>query len=225
VLALLRQRLALAFCLAVPVLPLGNYALALALVYAVAAAAWLALAWREPGGGLFLAAGPVLASVGLIVALPVAGLVIRNPVRRGLQVAAAVLATAAVAGAGRIDRLGIAASDRPGDAAAALVRSLGHVTVVYAVVLGLVAAGLPFARRRGPWAAAALAAFMIAAPLLAAPGLAALPLVAAAWLICLGLILEPHVAARRNAEPEPPTAETVNVVRALRAVREVAGRG
>ena len=33
-LALLQQRLALAFCLAVPVLPLGNYALGLALVYA-----------------------------------------------------------------------------------------------------------------------------------------------------------------------------------------------
>ena len=52
-LALLHQRLALAFCLAVPVLPLGNYALALALVYALAAMAWLALAWRDPGGGLF----------------------------------------------------------------------------------------------------------------------------------------------------------------------------
>ncbi len=225
VLALLHQRLALAFCLAVPVLPLGNYALALALVYAVAAAAWLVLAWREPGGGLFLTAGPVLASVGLIVALPVAGLFIRNPIRRGLQVAAAVLAAAAVAGASRLGRLDIAASDRPGDAATALVRSLGHMTVVYAVVLGLVAAGLPFARNRGPWAAAALASFMIAAPLLAAPGLAALPLVAAAWLICLGLILEPHVSARLNAEPEPPTAETVNVVRALRPVREAAGGG
>jgi hypothetical protein len=225
VLALLRQRLALAFCLAVPVLPLGNYALALALVYAVAAAAWLALAWREPGGGLFLTAGPVLASVGLVVALPVAGLVMRNPTRRGLQVAAAVLAATVVAGASRLDQLGIAGSDRPGDAAATLVRSLGHVTVVYAVVLGLVAAGLPLVRRRGPWAAAALAAFMIAAPLLAAPGLAALPLVAAAWLIFLGLILEPHVSARRNAEPEPPTAETVNVVRALRPVRELAGGG
>jgi hypothetical protein len=224
-LALLHQRLALAFCLAVPVLPLGNYALALALVYALAATAWLALAWRDPGGGLFLTAGPVLASVGLIVALPVAGLVIRNPIRRGLQVTAAVFAAAAVVGASRLDRLGIAASDRPGEAAAGLVRSLERMTIVQAVVLGTVATALPFARGRGPWVAAALAAFMIAASLLAAPGLAALPLVTAAWLICLGLILEPHVRARLNAEPEPPTAETVNVVRTLRPAREIAGGG
>jgi hypothetical protein len=105
------------------------------------------------------------------------------------------------------------------------MRSLERMTIVQAVVLGLVAFALPFVRGRGPWAAAALAAFMIAGSLLAAPGLTALPLVTAAWLICLALILEPHVVGRLNAEPEPPTAETVNVVRPLRPVREVAGGG
>ena len=66
--------------------------------------------------------GPLLASLGLVAALPVAGLVIGNTLRRGVQVAMAVLVTAAVAGASALDGLGIAASDRPGEAAAAVVR-------------------------------------------------------------------------------------------------------
>ena len=223
--ALVNQRIALAFALAVPVLPLGNYALGLALVYALAAVVWLAVCWREPRVGLLLTVGPLLASIGLIGALPVAGLLVRNPARRALQVAAAVFATAAVTAVSSLDRLGIAASDRPGEAAAALVRSVERVTVVQAVTLALVAVCLPLARGRGAWAAAGLAAFMIAGTLLAAPALPALPIVAVAWLICLGLIAEPRVRARLEAEPEPPTRETVTVVRALRPVQEVAGHG
>ena len=144
---------------------------------------------------------------------------------RSLQVAAAVFATAAVTAVSRLDRLGIAASDRPGDAAAALVRAVERMTVAQAVTLALVSVCLPLARGRGAWAAAGVAAFMIAGTLLTAPAFPALPLVAAAWLICLGLIAEPHIRARLEAEPEPPTQETVAVVCALRPVREVAGHG
>ena len=218
VLALLQQRLALAFCLAIPVLPLGNYALGLALVYAAAALVWLILSWRHPGEGLFVTIGPLLASVGLVAALPVAGLVITNAVRRGVQVAMAVFVTAAVAGASALDRLGIAASDRPGEAASALVRGLERVTIVQAIVLGLVALALPFARARGPWAAAALAAFFLAGQLLAAPSLAALPVVGMGWLICLALVAEPYVRARLQPEPEHQTMETVATVRQLTPV-------
>jgi hypothetical protein len=218
VLALVQQRVALAFCLAVPVLPLGNYALALALVYAAAALVWLILSWRHPGEGLFMTTGPLLASVGLVAALPVAGLVVTNTVRRGVQVAMAVLVTAAVAGASGLDRLGIAASDRPGEAASAVVRAIERVTIVQAIVLGLVAAALPFARARGPWAAAALAAFFLAGQLLAAPSLAAIPVVGVGWLICLAIVAEPYVRARLHAEPEHPTMDTVATVRQLRPV-------
>jgi eukaryotic-like serine/threonine-protein kinase len=220
VVALWKQRLALALCLAVPVLPLGNYALGLAVIYAAAALVWLVVSWRDPEAGLFMTLGPLLASIGLIAALPVAGLAIANPLRRGIQVAMAVLAAAAVAGASRLDRLGIAASDRPGDAAVAVVRAFDRVTVVQAVVLGLVAVALPFARSRGPWATAALAAFFIAAQLLAAPSLASAPIVGTAWFICLALVAEPYVRARLRRDSEHRTLETVATVHPLRPVRD-----
>jgi Protein kinase domain len=216
VIALWNQRVALALCLAVPVLPLGNYALGLAVLYAAAALVWLVVSWRDPEAGLFMTLGPLLASIGLIAALPVAGLAIANPWRRGIQVAMAVVAAAAVAGAARLDRLGIAASDRPGEAASAIVRAFERVTLVQAVVLGLVAVALPFARARGPWATAALAAFFIAAQLLAAPSLAPAPIVGTAWLICLALVAEPYVRARLRREPDPRSLETVATVHALK---------
>ena len=148
VVSLWNQRLALAFCLAVPVLPLGNYALGLAVLYAAAALVWLVVSWRDPEAGLFMTLGPLLASIGLIAALPVAGLAIANPLRRGIQVAMAVLVAAAVAGASMLDRLGIAASDRPGEAAAAVVRALERMTIIQAIVLGIVAVALPSRARR-----------------------------------------------------------------------------
>ena len=228
VLAMLSQRLALAFCLAIPVLPLGNYALALAIVYSVVAVTWFALAWREPGSGLFLTVGPVLASVGLLAAVPVAGMPISNPVRRGLQVAAAVFAAAAVAGVSRLDELGIAGSERPGEALTALLGVVGRPAIVLATTLALVAVVLPLARGRGAWVASGIAALMIAAPLLLAPGLPAAGVICAAWMICLGLVLEPHagdVRMRRREGPEMPTEEKLAVVHQLRPAQEVAGGG
>ena len=214
--ALLNQRLALAFCLAVPVLPLGNYALGLALLYAAAAFVWLVVSWRKPEAGLFMTIGPLLASIGLIAALPVAGLALANPWRRGIQVAMAVVAAAAVAGTAKLDRLGIAASDRPGEAAGAIVRAFERVTVVQAVVLGLVAVLLPLARARGAWPMAALAGFFIAGQLLAAPSLTAAPIVLFGWLLCLGVLAEPYVRARLRREPDPRSLETVATVHALK---------
>lgn len=227
-LALFNQRLALAFALAVPVLPLGNYALSLALVYAGAAAIWLALSWREPRTGLFLTAGPVLAPVGGLGLLPLVAQAIRNPLRRALQVAAAVLAAAAVAAAGRLDTLGIAATDHPAAAVAALAGALGsnREATALAVALAAVAVVLPFVRGRGPWAAVGLGAFMTLATLVSSQGLPAPPLVAAAWTITLALVAEPHVRRRRRRpDAEAPTAETVAVVRRLEPAGDLAGRG
>ena len=85
-LMLARPRIGLAFTLAVPVLPLGNVSSGLALVYAALACAWLALSWRTPRQGLFLALGPLLAPLLALGLLPLAAQAIRNPVRRALQV-------------------------------------------------------------------------------------------------------------------------------------------
>ncbi len=224
-LALLEPRSGLVFALAVPVLPLGNYALSVAVVYAVAATVWIVAMWREPRTGLLLTGGPLLGAVGLLGFVPVLGLLVRDPVRRGLQVGAAVFAVAAVEGVSRIDRLGVATSDRPGEATAAIFRAVERATLVEAVTLGIVAALLPFARNRGPWAAVGLAAFIMVGTLIAAPTLPALPLVLAAWALCLGLIAEPFARARLAAEPDMPTAETVTVVRQLAPVQEVVGHG
>ena len=68
----LRPRIGLAFALAVPIFPLGNVALGLAVVYAVAATAWLGLAWPRPRSGLVFALGAVLAPLAAIGLLPLA---------------------------------------------------------------------------------------------------------------------------------------------------------
>ncbi len=65
-------RAGLALALAAPVLPLGNHALGLALLYGVLALAWLALSWRDARWGLAFLAGPALAAVGLLALVPLA---------------------------------------------------------------------------------------------------------------------------------------------------------
>ena len=94
-LATLSARAGLAFALAVPILPLGNYALGLALVYATLAALWLAVSWREPRAGLFCVLGPLLGPISALGLLPLAAQAVRSPTRRAAQVGGAVLAAAA----------------------------------------------------------------------------------------------------------------------------------
>ena len=60
---LLRERAGIALALAVPVLPLGNISLGLALLYAALAGGWLLVTWREPRAGLLFVLGPLLAPV------------------------------------------------------------------------------------------------------------------------------------------------------------------
>ena len=56
-------RAGLLFALAVAFFPLANISLGLAAVYAVLAAGWAALSWRDARAGLLLAVGPLLAPI------------------------------------------------------------------------------------------------------------------------------------------------------------------
>jgi hypothetical protein len=200
-LMLVRPRLGLAFALAVPVLPLGNVSSGLAVVYAGIACAWLALSWRSPRHGLFLAVGPLLAPLLALGLLPLAAQGIRNPVRRAIQVAAAVVLAAVVAGlrhaalpftgAAPPKGLGIAGSSDAIAVAEALARGLlDHPALLLeAVVLAAAAVAIPHIRERGLWWIAGFGAALIAAALLPVPAVAAVPLVLAAWVTCTVLAL------------------------------------
>jgi hypothetical protein len=198
-LTFVRPRLGLAFALAVPVLPIGNLSLGAAVVYGVLALTVLSVAWREPESGLLFSLGPLLAPIAALGLLPLAALGIRSPLRRAVQVAAAVLAAGLVAG--------IRGQPLPFDGAAppavpglaADVDPLGVSTVLWSallsrpalavemLVLAAVAVLLPLARTRGLWAVAALGSAFLAAALLAAPGVAAMPLVVAVWATCVAV--------------------------------------
>jgi hypothetical protein len=186
-------RLGLAFALLVPILPLGNYALGAALLYAAVAACLLVVCWREAQHGLLFVLGPLLAPIAALGLLPLGGLAVRSPVRRALQVAAAVLAAGIVAGVrgsglpfdgSAAGRLGVAASGDPFTVSGALWHALTPALAVEAIVLAAVAVLLPFVRGRGLWAIAALGAGFLAAALLAVPTVAAVPLVCAVWVTC-----------------------------------------
>jgi hypothetical protein len=201
-LTLVRPRLGLVFALAVPVFPLGNVSSGLALVYAGLACVWVGLSWRSPRDGLFLALGPLLAPISALGLLPLAALGVRSLPRRALQVGAAVLLAAIVAGlrhaplpftgATPPKGLGIAGSGDPLAVATALWRALSArpTLLLEALALAAAAVALPFARERGLWAIAGLGAALIAVTLLPAPAVAAIPLVLAAWTTCTVLALK-----------------------------------
>ncbi len=193
-----RPRLGLAFALAVPILPLGNFALGAALLYSAAALLLLAVCWREPRSGLFFALGPLLALLSGLGLLPLAALAVRSPVRRGVQVAGALLAAGIVAGLRDVPvpfdgaappDLGVATSGDPLDVASALWSALlsRPGLAVETLVLAAVAVLLPFARARGPWAVALLGAAFLAGALLTVPAVAAAPLVVAVWATCVAV--------------------------------------
>jgi eukaryotic-like serine/threonine-protein kinase len=191
-----RPRLGLAIALAVPLLPLGNVSLGLALAYGALAAGWFALFAREPRGGVVVAAGPLLALAGALGLAPLGALVLRSPLRRAAATGGAVLLAVAVAGirgsplpltGGAPPRdLGLAASDSPHAVASVLVEALASrpALLIVAAALAAAAALLPYAVRRGPWGLAAWGAAVLAATLLPAPEIAAAPLVLAVWTTC-----------------------------------------
>jgi Protein kinase domain len=189
-------RAGLALTLAVPVLPLGNIALGLALLYGVVAVALLVLSWHEPESGFLFALGPLLAPLSALGLLPLAAQATRSWARRAGQVAAAVLCAGVVAGirgaplpfdgAAAPRDLGLAASDDPFDVASVLWSALASrpALAVEAVALAAAAALIPAARARGLWGIAALGAAVLAASLLPVPTVAAIPLVVTVWATC-----------------------------------------
>jgi hypothetical protein len=191
-------RLGLAFALAVPVLPLGNIALGVAVLYVAIALALLAAMWREPERGLLFSLGAFLAPIAALGLFPLAALAVRSPARRALQAGAAVLVAGVVAGirgsplpfdGASAPNLGIAASGDPFTVVSALWAALlsRPALAVETVVLAAVAVLLPLARARGLWAIAGLGAGFLAAALLLAPGVAAASLVVAVWATCLAV--------------------------------------
>ena len=193
--ALLHPRFGLAFALAVPVFPLGNLALGAAVLYAVAAIVLLIVAWPEPRTGLLFSLGPLLAPIAALGLFPLAVVAVRSPVRRTLQAATAVLTVGIVSGIRGVPLpfdgadppvVRIAASADPFTVVSALWGALlsRPALAVEVVVIAAVAALLPAARARGPWAVAGLGAGFLAAALLVVPSVAAAPLVVAVWATC-----------------------------------------
>jgi hypothetical protein len=169
----------LAFALAVPVLPLGNLSLGLALGYAALALAWFVLFARDPRCGLLCLLGPALAPAQALALVPVLVLTARGAVRRACLAAGSVLLAAGVAGltgasapftSGSLpEGLDLGATSRPGEALGALVDVLGAHPVLWieALVAAGAAAAVAVARARGPWGVAAWASAFLAAALLA----------------------------------------------------------
>jgi hypothetical protein len=175
---LLRERVGIALALAVPVLPLGNISLGLALFYAALAAGWLLVTWREPRATLLFVVGPLLAAP--LRALAVAIGVLTAALAAGIRQAALPL----IGGPAPLG-VGVAGARDPFDVAGSLARAAGaHPSLLLETcALALVALALPHARARGRWAAAGLGAGMIVLTVAAVPSAAALPLLLAAWAI------------------------------------------
>jgi hypothetical protein len=195
-------RLGLAFALAVPVLPIGNISLGLAIVYGVAACTWFALFWARPRAALLFVVGPLLAPIGGLGLLPVAVLPAGGPTRRAAQAAVGVLTAAVVVGVGggTLPIVGghapdpsIAGIAAPDVAASALWDALtrSHAFLFEALALAAAAAAIGAARRRGPWGGAAFGALLTGFTLFADPSASALPLVAGAWVSAILLAAEP----------------------------------
>jgi hypothetical protein len=192
-LSAVRPRLGLAVALGAAVLPLGNLSLGLAVVYALAASAWLLVTWRRSDEALYPLAGPALAPLGLTLLLPAVLLPVRRAAWRAAFAAGAVLLAAAAAGlrgtplplsdreAAPADLDGLAGT---GAVASTLLHSLAarpELLLAAAITAGL-AALLPLAARRGAWPVAGLAAAAIAGLLLPSAELNGLPVVAGIWL-------------------------------------------
>jgi hypothetical protein len=197
--AALHPRVGLAVALAVPVLPLGNVSLGLAVAYALLAVAWLVLCWNEAQWGLLFALGPLLAPLAALGLVPLAASIVRTGARRAAQAGVAVLAAALAAGlhhgtlplvGGRTPLgLGLAGADDPLDVLGSLARSLAAhpALVAEAAAFAAIALALPFARARGRWGAAVLGSAMLVLTIACVPGAQAIPLVVAAWLTAAAL--------------------------------------
>jgi hypothetical protein len=204
-LALRAPRAGVALALAVPLLPLGNVSLGLSLAYGLLAAAWFALFARDGRASLLLAAGPLLAPLGLLAAVPLVAHRAEGWVRRAGTAAAATLLAGAVAAvartpfplAGAPPALPVNETSRPDVALNRLLDALAAWPGLVIVALALAAAtlALPAARSRGLWGIAAWGSSLVAAAVLLPAGLGDDPVSAAGlvpgiWAVTLLLAAE-----------------------------------
>ena len=213
--SLSRPRMGSAFTFALLLLPLGNYSLGLALVFALVATCWLAFTWRNPHLAQLPILGPLAVACGGLFLLPLAVLRIGGAVRRMIFVFAAFVLALVVAGAGGQPLpltntnpprgLGIEGSTNVTAIAGVLVRALIERPALLAegCLLALVAALIPLARRRGRWGSAGLAGAMIVGGLLPFPGVAATPVLMGAWLTAFALYFLPTAAKSADFAPKP----------------------
>jgi hypothetical protein len=199
----------LALALAVPILPLGNLSLGLAVVYAVFAIGWFVLFARKPRVALLFLLGPALAPAQALLLVPALIRNVGGPARRALLAAAAMPAAAVVAGLTRDPlpftgddtprTLGVAGSSAPGDALSALAAFLADRPALWieAVVLVAAAVAAPYAGRWRFWGIATWGAAFLTAALVAPLGaVSAFP--AALWIgVATGLLAVPLVGLRR----------------------------
>ncbi len=190
--ALLNPTAGLALALAVPVLPLGNASLGLAIVYSVFAAVWLALFWRDPRSSFLFLAGPVLAAFQALPLVTIAFSDARGVLRRGALAGAAALCAGAVAGIRTGKSLDLHATSSPRAALTALTHYLGASPEIWigAAVLAAATLAVPFARTRGLWGIAVWGSAFLTGALIATGGaVGAFPLVLWVWLAAAILAL------------------------------------
>jgi Protein kinase domain len=200
--ALAHPAAGLAAALAVPVLPLGNVSLGLALAYLPLAAAWLVLFAGDARSGLLFALGPLLAPLGALALVPALVVRVAGTLRRAAVGAFAVLTAAAVAGirgsplpltGESPPLLGIAGSSSPTEAAGAVLVALTEhsALALEAVVFAAAAAGSAYALRLRFWGIAGWAtAFLAAAVFVAIGAVGLFPLVPAVWAAAVVLVVE-----------------------------------
>ena len=200
--ALVHPGAGLAVALSVPILPLGNISLGLALAYIPLALAWLVLFASDPRSGLLFALGPLLAPFGVLALAPALLVRVAGTVHRAALGALAVLSAAAVAGIRNSPLpltgdapplLGLAGSSSPAEAAGAVLAVLTEHSALglEALVFGAAAATSAYALRLRFWGIAAWATGFLAAALFVAVGAVGLvPLVPVVWAAGAVLVVE-----------------------------------
>jgi hypothetical protein len=196
--ALANPNAGLALALAIPILPIGNASLGLALVYTALAAAWLLCFWRDPRSSFLFLLGPALAPFQALALVPVLVLGAQGIARRALLSAGAAFAAATVAGIRADETLNLHATSSPGQAFHALTTYLGAQPEVWiaALVLAGATVAAPFARSRGLWGIVLWGSGFLAAALIAPGGtVSAFPLVLWVW-VAAGTLALPLLRAR-----------------------------
>ena len=189
----LDPRIGLALALAVPLFPIGNIAASAAILYGIFAAGWIALTWRDARHGLWFASGPFLAGVGLLPLVPLVLLPVRSSALRAANGVLAVLATALLAGTGTLD---LGPLDSVSSAALGVWGWLGTEALVTtsALVIGVAAAALPWARRRSRFGPAGVGFVVTAWFVLAGAGIASTIVVLGAWAAYTLAVVAPRRA-------------------------------